>query len=123
MPCVSSLRRRGARHGEIIGPVPNSLARRVVTRQGEVHQHEGSSSPWRLALSSPERVYSELVLFCEISKINLLNTCNPHPKACNHTIHIIYDRMERNLGVNSSHTTIFLNPKLTCKVHNFGESN
>ncbi|KAK2416980.1 hypothetical protein QL285_039328 [Trifolium repens] len=43
MFCVSSLRRRAARHGEIIGPEPIPLARRAEARQGEVHQHEKPS--------------------------------------------------------------------------------
>ena len=100
-----------ARLGELL------LARARFISMKDPARHEGS--PW----ARQSEFTQNLLCFCEISKINLSNTYNPHPKACNHTIHIIYDRMERNLGVNSSHTTIFLNPKLTCKVHNFGESN
>ncbi|KAK2436542.1 hypothetical protein QL285_021530 [Trifolium repens] len=89
MSCISSLQRRQARHGEVIGPGPNPLARRAEARQGEVHQPEEPSSPWMLALSSLWRVHPEPALFHEKSYFNKFNTYNPHPKSCNYTIYII----------------------------------
>ena len=89
MPCMSSLQRVEARHGRMIGPGPNPLARRVVTRQSEVHQPEEPSSPWMLALNTLWRVHSEPALFHEKSYFYKFNTYNPHSKSCHYTIYII----------------------------------
>ncbi|KAK2409774.1 hypothetical protein QL285_045178 [Trifolium repens] len=76
MSCMSSLQRGKARHGEIIGPGPNSLARRVITRQSEVHQPEEPNSPWMLAQNTLWRVHPEPALFHEKSYFYKFNTYN-----------------------------------------------